>query len=205
MGKVFRFRRNTSRQRSNNVGGRNGYTKVDFYAHTSAARKRRLSSTTFSVRQIIAIIVFAIVAGTGVGAWMALKPAPTNSVSSATNDPLSAQFGLCDGGRGGTCVIDGDTIRLEGEKIRIVGLDTPETHPPSCAREADLGRQATLRLQELLNAGPFRLEATADRDRDRYGRLLREVTRNGVSLSDTLISEGLAYSYNGGAKQSWCP
>ena len=145
MGKVFRFRRNTSRQRSNNAGGRNGYTQVDFYARTSAARKRRSSSTTFSVRQIIAIIVFAMIVGTGVGAWMALKPTQTASVLSAPNDTLSAQFGPCDGGGGRNCVIDGDTIRFEGEKIRIVGLDTPETHPPSCAREADLGRQSTLK------------------------------------------------------------
>ena len=145
MGKIIRSRRNTGRQRSNNVGGRNGYTKLDFYARNSAAGKLRFSNTTFSIRQIIAIIVFAMIVGTGVGAWMALKPTQTASVLSAPNDTLSAQFGLCDGGGGGNCVIDGDTIRFEGEKIRIVGLDTPETHPPSCAREADLGRQSTLK------------------------------------------------------------
>ena len=75
-------------------------------------------------------------------------------------------------------------------------------HIDQQAREADLGQKATIRMQELLNEGPFRLEETADRDRNRYGRLLRAVTRNGHSLSDTLIAEGLAYSYSGGAKQS---
>ena len=101
-------------------------------------------------------------------------------------------------------MIDGDTIRFEGEKIRIVGIDTPEVHPPGCPREAELGSRATQRMQALLNEGPFRLEATAGSDRDRYGRLLRSITRNGQSIGDTLISEGLAHSYNGGHKQGWC-
>lgn len=127
------------------------------------------------------------------------------SATLASSDTLSVRFGLCDSGGGQNCVVDGDTIRLNGEKIRIVGIDTPETHPPGCAREAELGQRATIRMQELLNEGPFRLEATADSDRDRYGRLLRLVTRNGQPISDTLISEGLAHSYDGGAKQGWCP
>jgi micrococcal nuclease len=203
MGKVFRFRRNTGRQRRQNIG-RGQYSQIDFYAGTSSARKFRSSGTAFSARQIVGIILFAIIVGTAIGAWMAYRPKPADPISIAATDTLSAQFGLCDNGGGLNCVIDGDTIRFEGEKIRIVGLDTPETHPPSCAREADLGQKATLRMQELMNEGPFRLEATADRDRDRYGRLLRAVTRNGQSISDTLIAEGLAYAYNGGAKQSWC-
>lgn len=204
MGKVYQFRRNKGRQQRNNVG-RGRYSQIDLYAGTSSARKHRSSGTSFTARQIVGIMLFAIIVGTAIGAWMAYRPKPADPISIATIDTLSAQFGLCDNGGGRNCVIDGDTIRFEGEKIRIVGLDTPETHPPSCAREAELGQKATLRMQELLNEGGFRLEATADGDRDRYGRLLRTVTRNGQSISDTLIAEGLAHSYNGGAKQSWCP
>ena len=42
-----------------------------------------------------------------------------------------------------------------------------------------------------------------DRDRDRYGRLLRLVMVNGESVGDTLVNEGLARWYEGGRKP-WC-
>jgi endonuclease YncB( thermonuclease family) len=58
-------------------------------------------------------------------------------------------------------------------------------------------------LLELLNAGPIQLVAIGDRDRDRYGRLLRVVLRDGRSLGDILIVEGLARRWNG-ARRPWC-
>lgn len=84
-----------------------------------------------------------------------------------------------------------DTIWLDGVKIRIADIDAPETHPPRCQIEAELGSKATLRLQQLLNAGAFTVETT-DRDEDRYGRKLRVITRDGQSLGSMLVSEGLA-------------
>src|SRR5262249_36876037 len=67
-------------------------------------------------------------------------------------------FRLCHTGGGYNCVVDGDTFHYHFTRIRIADIDTPETHPPRCAHEAELGRRATLRLQELLNQGPFTLE-----------------------------------------------
>lgn len=52
-------------------------------------------------------------------------------------------------------MIDGDTFKLGDRKIRIIGIDAPETHPPRCAAEAAMGEAATARLQALLNEGPF--------------------------------------------------
>jgi endonuclease YncB( thermonuclease family) len=101
------------------------------------------------------------------------------------------------------CVIDGDTIRYAGTKIRLEDIDTPETHEPRCASEAALGRRATRRLLELVNAGPFQLVRTGGRDEDRYGRKLRTITRNGRSVGDVLIAEGLARPWDG-ARRSWC-
>ena len=91
---------------------------------------------------------------------------------------------------------------MDGEKIRVADIDTPETHPPRCEREAELGRRATLRLQELLNAGPVALESSG-RDIDRYGRKLRIVTRGGQSLGTVLVAEGLARRWDG-ARHPWC-
>jgi endonuclease YncB( thermonuclease family) len=116
----------------------------------------------------------------------------------------SARFPLCSGPVRVTCVVDGDTIWYRGTKIRIADIDTPEVSRPGCEREAMLGRRATERLRELLNAGRFALVTPPDgRTRDRYGRELRILTRGGQSLGATLVREGLAEAW-GGPRRAWC-
>lgn len=114
----------------------------------------------------------------------------------------AATFALCAPGPRVTCVVDGDTFWYRGEKVRIADINTPEVSEPDCPAEAELGKQATERLTELLNQGPFRLEPV-ERDRDRYGRLLRTVTRGGQSLGDTLVAEGLAERWQD-RRGDWC-
>lgn len=114
----------------------------------------------------------------------------------------SGGFALCAGRRQTNCVIDGDTIRYRGVKIRIADIDTPEVFSPNCASEAALGERATERLLALLNAGPIEL-VPIDRDTDRYGRKLRVIERHGHSLGETLVAEGLARRWDG-ARRSWC-
>jgi endonuclease YncB( thermonuclease family) len=58
-------------------------------------------------------------------------------------------------------------------------------------------------MRELLHAGPFELERIPGRDEDRYGRKLRVVTRNGRSLGDQLVAEGLARTWSG-RREPWC-
>lgn len=113
-----------------------------------------------------------------------------------------ASFTLCRSGGGTNCVVDGDTAWIGGTKVRIADIDAPETHPSRCALEAELGEKATLRLQELLNAGPFELQVP-DRATDRYGRALRIIVRDDQSIGNQLISEGLARPWEG-ARQPWC-
>lgn len=102
-----------------------------------------------------------------------------------------------------TCVVDGDTFWLEGEKIRIADIDTPEIGQPKCDAEYQLGIKATYRLRDLLNEGPFELRSIGGRDQDQYGRKLRIVMRNGRSLGDQLVSEGLARTW-AGRREPWC-
>ena len=118
-------------------------------------------------------------------------------------DRESASFARCRGPVRITCVVDGDTFWYRGEKIRIADINTPEVSEPGCAAEARLGEQATLRLVELLNDGPFALDSI-DRNRDRYGRLLRTVSRKGGSLGEVLVREGLAERWQG-RRGDWCP
>lgn len=115
-----------------------------------------------------------------------------------------AHFPICSGARRITCVVDGDTIWYQGEKIRLADVSTPEITNPGCAREARLGGKATRRLQHLLNDGAFTLEPnTGGDDVDRYGRSLLIVTRGGESLGDVLVAEGLAERW-GGHRIDWC-
>lgn len=101
-------------------------------------------------------------------------------------------------------MIDGDTFDYAGGRVRIADIDTPETHPSRCAREAEIGARATRRLQTLLAAGPFELHPLGNgRDTDRYGRKLRIVTRGGQSLGDVLVAEGLARTWSG-RREPWC-
>ena len=111
-------------------------------------------------------------------------------------------FAFCIRASQQNCVIDGDTIRYGGTKIRLEDIDAPEVFSPKCAAEAALGRQATRRLLELINAGGFELVG-GGRDEDRYGRKLRVIQRDGRSLGDTLVAEGLARRWDG-ARRSWC-
>ncbi|NNC72308.1 MAG: hypothetical protein HKN78_05465 [Sphingomonadaceae bacterium] len=91
---------------------------------------------------------------------------------------------------------------MDGQKIRLLDIDTPEISRPRCAAEDRLGQAAKYRLHTLLNAGAVTLESEG-RDRDRYGRLLRRVYVDGSSVGDILIGEGLARPYDGG-RRSWC-
>lgn len=116
--------------------------------------------------------------------------------------PLVMAFALCAEAPRTTCVVDGDTFWLQGEKIRIADINAPETHSAGCPAEQALGEKATRRLIQLLNAGPITLEVQ-ERETDRYGRALRIVTRKGRSLGAQLVREGLAEPWRG-RRSDWC-
>jgi len=125
------------------------------------------------------------------------------ALASTVAPSITGGFGACKWGGGTNCVVDGDTIYLNGDKIRIAGIDAPETHDYGCASELDRGERAANRLQALLNSGGQVTLTSIDRDEDVYSRKLRNVAVGGADVGDTLIGEGLARAYGGGRK-SWC-
>lgn len=136
---------------------------------------------------------------TDLGAWM--RPAPTILTQTSGAAAIARDFGFCGAVRV-TCVVDGDTFWLDGAKIRIADINTPEISSPQCAHEAALGRRAGERLAQLLSAGPFEM-SSIDRDEDQYGRKLRIVSRDGSSLGSQLVAEGLAHEWHG-RREGWC-
>ena len=115
---------------------------------------------------------------------------------------VRASFSYCKWGGGQNCVVDGDTFYIGGAKVRIADIDAPETHDYRCQSELELGERAARQLQALLNSGAVTM-TSIDRDRDVYGRLLRNVAVDGRDVGDSLISDGLARAYAGG-RRPWC-
>ena len=97
--------------------------------------------------------------------------------------------------------IDGDTLAIGKERIRIIGLDTPELHPARCQAERELGERAKARLQELACRPELEVVRTG---RDRYRRTLARVYVGEGSIAEILIAEGLARAYLGGRRAPWC-
>lgn len=97
-------------------------------------------------------------------------------------------------------VSDGDTIivNMNGtrEIIRMIGVDTPETHHPDRPVEC-YGQAASDYSRELLAGKKVRLQADPlNTNRDRYDRLLRYVYLPDGTLAEAkLIAEGYGFSY----------
>jgi len=92
-------------------------------------------------------------------------------------------------------VIDGDTLLLtNGEKVRLIGVDTPETkHPQKPVQR--FGREAYLFTRELVEGKEVRLEFDWQR-RDKYGRLLAYVyLTDGTFLNAEIIIQGYGFAY----------
>lgn len=99
-------------------------------------------------------------------------------------------------------VYDGDTIRLGDERIRIVGLDTPELgHRAECESEVLAAERAKQALIGEIARGNVALHRQGT---DRYGRTLARVTVDGRDVAATLIAQGHARPYAGGRRESWC-
>ena len=142
--------------------------------------------------------------------WAGMDPALVEPPEflSGPGERVNQSFSRCGPGRSYACVIDGDTFKLGQRSIRIIGIDAPETHPSRCAEEARLGEEATAKLQELLNQGPFEMVAPIYRDHDKYGRDLRAIRRklpdgSYESIAAEMRESGLAHRYTG-LKWGWC-
>jgi micrococcal nuclease len=99
--------------------------------------------------------------------------------------------------------IDGDTLIVAGERIRLRDIDAPEIQC-RCARECNLAHAARAFAQARLADG--RLVMVRDRGgRDRWGRTLARVHIDDVDLGQALIDAGHVRPYNPRlGRQSWC-
>ena len=107
-------------------------------------------------------------------------------------------------------VIDGDTIKvtiehihpLIGEciSIRIAGIDTPEISSTDPNIKALAFKAKAFTENAVKNGNQILL---SNLRRDKYFRILADITIDGESLSEKLLEEGLARPYHGKKKPSW--
>lgn len=135
-----------------------------------------------TIRRLALLLVTLAVAGGGAGA--------SGLLEGETNGPGDGDVGRV------VRVVDGDTIHVmlgsRREKVRYIGVDTPETKHPLKGVQC-YGEQASRFNAQLVGGELVRLERDVEQ-RDRYGRLLAYVHRvsDGLFVNAELARLGYA-------------
>ena len=111
-----------------------------------------------------------------------------NRVETRGREPIQADVA------GRARVIDGDTIEVGSVRIRLFGLDAPES-AQSClegSRRWSCGQQATRTLARRIDGESVACE---ERDRDRYGRVVAVCRHGAQDVNAWLVREGWAMAY----------
>lgn len=115
---------------------------------------------------------------------------------------VTANAAVADDLIGRASVIDGDTIEIRGERVRLHGVDAPESRQlcqDAGGKEYRCGQKAALALADWLDgAQPIRCHPLSQ---DRYGRTVARCSRSGEDVGAWLARSGLALDwprYSGG-------
>ncbi|MCW2243167.1 thermonuclease family protein [Azospirillum canadense] len=95
---------------------------------------------------------------------------------------------------GAATVIDGDTLEVRGQRIRLHGVDAPESSQ-TCDKHGKpyrCGQQAALALADLIGRQTVRCQP---RDQDRYGRIVGVCRIGDTDLNAWLVRNGHAVAY----------
>lgn len=135
----------------------------------------------------------------------------------AALSPSQARAETIDGDR--IAIIDGDTVALPcdptrgiypgcSERVRLEGIDAPESYRPRCEAERAPALAAKARLAELLRGKAVTITRVG---RDRYGRTLGHLAAGDIEVEAALLAERLVLPYAPGRAawadrcRHWCP
>lgn len=96
---------------------------------------------------------------------------------------------------GAARVVDGDTIEIDGQRIRLEGIDAPETAQTCGAKTGGTwacGRGAAKALQALVSGSDVSCDS---RGRDKYGRVLGICFTDGRDVNATMVKSGMAWAF----------
>jgi endonuclease YncB( thermonuclease family) len=123
-----------------------------------------------------------------IGAADENRDAPSDRIPFASSDGNAVLVGRAR-------IVDGDTIEIQGQRVRLFGIDAPEM-AQTCrdARGEDYrcGLRATLALAARIGGGTVTCD---QRDVDRYQRIVAVCSLGGEELNGWLVREGYAVSY----------
>ncbi len=86
-------------------------------------------------------------------------------------------------------VIDGDTLDVSGVRVRLSGIDAPESRQ-TCG-EWKCGAAATAHMREIASG----VVRCTPEGKDRYGRVIAACESRGVDLGEEMVRRGLALAY----------
>lgn len=122
----------------------------------------------------------------------------SSAAAAAASPPAGSETGMV------RYVTDGDTFRLvSGERIRIAGIDAPETHrdQAQCAAEIALGNAAAARARALLDGR----QVSFVRVGRSYNRTVARVMLDGRDVAQLFVAAGIARAWpRGRPKPDWC-
>ena len=102
--------------------------------------------------------------------------------------------------KGKAVIIDGDTIKINGQAIRFGGIDAPESFYRGKKQECYLnekkvfcGELSKQKLKEKISSNI--VSCIIEKNKDRYGRIVAECFINGESLSSFMVRNGYAFDY----------
>jgi len=188
---------------------------MDEFDHPKYRRRRK--RLTVSLASVVLALIVAALSNYPAHSKGTLFGTPTPKVSSSAsttgdvqgsesstdassqpsgNGMLNAQPGLWHVTRD----VDGDTIDVQQgstkETVRLIGIDTPETHDPRKTVQC-YGPEAADHTRTWLEGKDVRLAPDPeDSDRDKYNRILRYVyLPNGTLYNAELVQDGWAFAY----------
>lgn len=96
---------------------------------------------------------------------------------------------------GQTSIIDGDTIEIHGQRIRLWGIDAPESSQLCRNANSDLYRCGADAANKLAGFTTGKVVSCVPVDRDRYGRTVARCAVGDIDIAEWLVRSGLALDW----------
>ncbi|MAG07223.1 hypothetical protein CMI46_00195 [Candidatus Pacearchaeota archaeon] len=141
---------------------------------------------------LIIILIAMVIINISLTGFYILKPTESSitgevtKVDSFEGEKVITKVDSFEGNKFVTKVIDGDTVIIDGESVRLLGMDTDERGYP-CFHEAKE------KIEELILNKNVILEKDTE-DKDQYDRYLRYIFLNGKNINLQMVEEGFAIS-----------
>jgi endonuclease YncB( thermonuclease family) len=135
------------------------------------------------------VIIAALLSAIGLHFYSNYWQAPPSESSIVVNPPSKPQTIS-----GRASVVDGDTIEIRGERIRLFGIDAPESGQP-CTIEGKtslIGKDAAFALADKIGG---QVVECRPRDRDRFNRPVAVCFVGGEDINGWVVTNGWALAY----------